>query len=295
MDPIMFTVGPLTVRWYGVFIALGVLLGSLWSLREGKRRGLQGEWLLDIAPYLVFAGIIGARFVYVITSPSAFFGPGGDPVRAFYVWEGGISIHGAVIAIVLMLAFLAKRKGVDLWAHLDLLTPVAALGIVGGRLGNFMNGTDTGGRLTEWSLGFRWPEVGTATWGEFGRLVFGEPLWLFAPPICRTVAFGEPCVVHLTPLYGGLVGVLLALMLVWGFARWLRPGVVFLQFIIWYSVLRSVIEEPFRDNPLLPQVWVNDVAGIGLFTLTQVFSLVIVVVAFLLLRGRSRVGELKRA
>lgn len=295
MDPIMFTLGPLAVRWYGAFIALGVLLGAVWGLREGKRRGLDGEWLLDIAPWLVAAGIVGARLVYVITSPSAFFGPGGNPVRALVVWEGGISIHGAVIAIVAVLVLLARRKRYDPWAYFDLLTPLTALGIIGGRVGNFMNGTDTGGRLTQWGLGFSWPEVGTATWGAFGRVIFGEPLWLFAPPVCRTVPFGDPCIVHLTPAYGGLVGVLLALMLWWGLPRWRVPGTAFLLFLMGYSLLRSVIEEPFRDNPLLPHVFINDAAGIGLFTLTQVISVPVVVVAWLTLRRRQSLKPLKRS
>jgi len=216
-------------------------------------------------------------------------------VRALYVWEGGISIHGAVIAIVLMLVVLARRKRYDPWAYFDLLTPLAALGIIGGRLGNFMNGTDTGGRLTEWGIGFSWPEPGTATWGALGRFLFGEPLWLYAPPVCRTVNFGYPCVVHLAPAYGGMVGVLLALMLWWGLPRWRVPGTAFLQFLLWYSVLRSVIEEPFRDNPLLPQLFVNDAAGIGLLTLTQVFSLPIIVYAWLSLRRRRSLAPLPRA
>jgi phosphatidylglycerol:prolipoprotein diacylglycerol transferase len=294
MDPIMFSLGPLTVRWYGVFIALGVLLGAIWGLREGKRRGLDGEWLLDIAPWLVVAGIIGARLVYVITSPSAFFGADGDPLRAFYVWEGGISIHGAVIAIVAVLTLLARRKRYDPWAYFDLLTPLAALGVIGGRLGNFMNGTDTGGRLTNWGIGFSWPEVGTQTLGAFGRVIFGDPLWLYAPPVCRTIPFGDPCVVHLTPAYGGLVGVLLALMLWWGLPRWRVPGVAFLQFILWYSVLRSLIEEPFRDNPLFLNLYVNASAGIGLLTVTQVFSLPIIVLAWIYLQRFSKRKALPR-
>jgi phosphatidylglycerol---prolipoprotein diacylglyceryl transferase len=294
MDPIMFTLGPLTVRWYGVFIALGVLVGAIWGLREGKRRGLDGEWLLDVAPWLVVAGIIGARFIYVLTSPSAFFGANGDPIRALYVWEGGISIHGAVVAIVAVLVLLARRKRYDPWAYFDLLTPIAALGIIGGRLGNFMNGTDTGGRLTNWGIGFSWPDAGTATWGALGRVLFGDPLWLYAPPVCRTIPFGDPCVVHLTPAYGGLVGVLLALMLWWGLPRWRVPGVAFLQFILWYSVLRSLIEEPFRDNPLLPELFVNDAAGIGLLTLTQLFSLPIIALAWVYLQRRKNLKGLPR-
>ena len=283
MDPIILQIGPLALRWYGVLIALGVVLGAAWTLRAARRRGLDAEWLLDLAPWIVGAGIVGARLVYVVTSPSAFFGPGGDPLRAFFVWEGGISIHGAVLGIVLVLAWRARLKGYDVWRYLDVLAPVAALGIIGGRIGNFMNGTDTGGRLTDWAIGFPWPAPGTPTFGAFGRVVFGEPLWLYAPPVCRTVAFGEPCVVHLTPAYGALVGLLLVGIVAWALARTRVPGAVFLHLVVWYSVLRSVLEEPFRDNPLPWPAYFDAAAGVGLFTLTQVMSVPIVLVALYLL------------
>ncbi|MFN2321924.1 MAG: prolipoprotein diacylglyceryl transferase [Trueperaceae bacterium] len=287
MDPILVTIGPLALRWYGVLIALGVVAGAAWTLRAAAARGLDGEWLLDMAPWMVGAGIVGARLVYVLTSPSAYFGPGGEPLRAFAVWEGGISIHGGIIGIVAVLAWQARRKGYDVWRYLDVLSPIAAFGIIGGRIGNLMNGTDTGGRLTSWPIGFPWPEAGTPTFGAFGRVVFGDPLWQYAPPVCRTVPAGEPCVVHLTPIYGMLVGVLLIGVIAWALARTKTPGAVFLHMVLWYSVLRAVIEEPFRDNPLFWSVYLDPVGGVGLFTLTQLVSVPIVLVAAYLLWTRG--------
>ena len=287
MDPILVTIGPLALRWYGVLIALGVVAGAAWTLRAAAVRGLDGEWLLDMAPWMVGAGILGARLVYVLTSPSAYFGPGGDPLRAFAVWEGGISIHGGIAGIVAVLAWQARRKGYDAWRYLDVLSPIAAFGIIGGRIGNLMNGTDTGGRLTSWPIGFTWPDPGTPTLGAFGRLVFGDPLWQYAPPVCRTVPIGDPCVVHLTPMYGMLVGVLLIAVIAWALARTRAPGAVFLHMVLWYSVLRGVIEEPFRDNPLFWSAYLDPVGGVGLFTLTQLVSIPIVLVAAYLLWTRG--------
>jgi len=291
MDPIIVSIGPLALRWYGVLIALGVVLGAVWALRAARARGLDGEWLLDMAPWMVAAGIVGARLVYVITSPSVYFGPGGEPWRALYVWEGGISIHGALVAVVAVLAWRARLKKYDVWGYLDVLTPVAALGIIGGRIGNFMNGTDTGGRLTDWAIGFAWPAPGTPTLGAFGRVLFGEPLWQYAPPVCRSVPFGDPCVVHLTPAYGALVGLLLVGILAWALARSRVPGAVFLHLILWYSVLRSVLEEPFRDNPLAWNLYLDPVGGVGLLTLTQLASVPIVLIALYFMWTRGASGE----
>lgn len=282
MDPIMLQIGPLAVRWYGFLIALGVFVGATWATRLAKQRGLDPEKLLDMAVWLVIAGIIGARLIYVVTSPSAYFGPGGNPLDALAIWQGGLSIHGGLLGIVLATWLFCRRHKLNMWAYLDVLTPVAGLGIIGGRIGNFMNGTDTGGRLTEWAIGFRWPEPGTPTFGALGRVIFGDNLWQFAPPACATVPVGE-CVVHNTPLYGAIVGALVLLVSLWALRRSRTPGFAFWQTMLWYSIFRSVLEEPFRDNPLMPEVYLNESAGIGLFTLTQVASLFIVLIAGYLL------------
>ena len=293
MDPIMIQLGPLAVRWYGFLIALGVLLGTMWGVREAEKRGLDPEKLLDMAVYLVIAGISGARLVSVVTSPSAYFGEYGNPVDAFKIWQGGISIHGGVLGIVLATWVYSRIHKLNMWAYLDVMAYVGALGIIGGRIGNFMNGTDTGGRLTNWPIGFTWPEEGTQTFGAVGRFIFGSNLWQYQPPVCNTIPAGEPCTMHLTQLYGGLVGVFLIFILMWAFKRSRTPGFVFAHFILWYSVLRTIIEEPFRDNPLTWQVYLNNNAGIGLFTLTQLASFVIILVTlyFLLTMDPDRLDK----
>ena len=285
MDPIMVELGPLALRWYGLLIVAGVLVGSTWSLREARRRDMDADALLDLAPWLVVAGLVGARLVFVVTSPGPFFGPGGDPLSAFAIWQGGISIHGGILGIALALFVLAPRRGLRPWAVLDVLTPIGAFGIIGGRIGNVMNGTDTGGRLTDWPVGVAWPERGTETFGAVGRVIFGDDLWAYAPPICSSVPAGEACVVHLTPVYGALVGVALIPLLAWAFRRSRTPGFVFAWFVLGYSLLRSVIEEPFRDNPLFLPIYENAQAGVGLLTLTQLVSIpLILVAAYALLR-----------
>ena len=280
MDPIMLQVGPLALRWYGFFIALGVLIGTLWATRLAERRGLDPEKLLDMAVWLVITGIIGARLVYVLTSPSAFFGPNGNPLSALYIWQGGISIHGGILGVVFATWIYSRIHNLNMWSYLDVMSPVAGLGIIGGRLGNIMNGTDTAGRLTDWPIGFNWPEPGTETFGAFGRFVFGDNLWAYPPPACLApFSTGETCTIHFTQMYGVVIGVLLTFITVWALRRSRTPGFAFWQMILWYSVLRSVIEEPFRDNPLYWQVYLNNEGGVGLFTLTQIVSVVLVLIA----------------
>lgn len=304
MDPIFLQVGPLAIRWYGLLIAAGVLVGSIVTLRYAARRGLNPEKLLDMAVWLVLAGIVGARLVYVLTSPSAFFGPGGNPLDAFKVWQGGISIHGGVLGVVVACWLFCRKHKLNMWAHLDIMSPIAGFGIIGGRLGNIMNGTDTGGRLTNWPIGFTWPEPGTETLGALGRFVFGQDLWSAFPGVCADGSYIPlwQCAgdivrgpVHFTQLYGVFIGVAVLLITLWALGRTTRPGYAFWQMVLWYSVLRSVFEETFRDNPLMFNVYLADglnESGIGLFTVTQVASVVIIVVAILMIRRSKAQPEL---
>jgi len=298
MDPIMISLGPLAIRWYGFFIAAGVLLGTLWATSEARKRDLDEEKLLDMIIYLVIAGLIGARLVYVLTSPARFFGENGNPIAAFYVWEGGISIHGGILGIMIATWWYSRVHNLNMWAYLDVMTPAGCFGIIGGRLGNFMNGSDTTGRLTGWDIGFTWPEPGTDTFGAFGRVIFGDNMWAGYPGTCSLgsnvslsscLAQGGEIVrgpVHLAQFYGLAVGVILTFIIWWAFRRSQTPGFAFWQFILWYSVLRSIIEEPFRDNPLFWNLYLSEginAPGIGLLTLTQIASIPIILVALFML------------
>jgi phosphatidylglycerol:prolipoprotein diacylglycerol transferase len=296
VDPIFVQLGPLAIRWYGLLIALGVLAGSVMALRYAGRRGLDSEKLLDMALWLVIAGIVGARLVYVLTSPSAYFGPGGNLIDAFKVWQGGISIHGGVIGIMVATWLYARAHKLNMWAYLDVMSPIAGFGIIGGRLGNIMNGTDTGGRLTNWAIGFTWPEPGTQTFGAVGRFLFGSDIWSAFPGVCADGSYiplwqcsGDIVrgPVHFRQMYGVLIGVAVLLITIWALNRSSKPGYAFWQMVLWYSVLRAVVEETFRDNPLLFNVYLADgldKPGIGLFTVTQVASVLIVIAAIWMLQ-----------
>ena len=298
MDPILVQIGPLAIRWYGALIALGAAVGTIWSVRVAKRRGIDPEPLYDMAPWLVLGGLIGARLVFVATSPHAIFDHGGSLWDVFAIWKGGGSIHGGVLGVALAAWIYARNHRLEMWRYLDLLTPVGVLGIIGGRIGNVMNGDDTTGRLTGLPIGVTWPTPGAETFGAVGRLVFGDGLWRAYSGTCdlgsdvawsQCEALGGAIVrgpVHFTQAYGALVGLLLIPLLWWAFRVPRPPGFVFWQFVLWYSVLRAVIEEPFRDNPLAVRLYLSegtDALGIGLLTLTQIASTFLIALAWIVL------------
>lgn len=296
MDPIIIQLGPLALRWYGFLIALGVLIGSSWALFEAKKRNLDTEKLQDMTLWLVLAGLIGARLVYVLTSPAAYFGPDGNPLSAVAIWQGGGSIHGGILGIFVAVWIYSRIHNLNMWAYLDVLTPVGALGVIGGRIGNFMNGTDTTGRVTGWPVGFTWPEPGTQTFGAVGRFMFSENLWANSPQVLvnEQLAYGP---VHLTQIYGVFIGIGLVFILFWAFRRSRAPGFVWWQFLLWYSVLRSVFEETFRDNPIFWNVYHSEginAPGIGAFTLTQLVSIPLILISLYMLLTQHSPEEATR-
>jgi len=145
--------GPIPIRAYALCIIAGIVAAAIITDLRMRRRGAPPWMILDIAVYAVPFGIIGGRIYHVITSPSAYFGENGDPVKALYIWEGGLGIWGAV-ALGALGAWLACRQ---LRAPLALVADSMAVGLpVGqaiGRLGNWFNNELYGGPTTApWGL-----------------------------------------------------------------------------------------------------------------------------------------------
>ena len=145
--------GPIPIRAYALCIIAGIVVAAIITDLRMRRRGAPPWMILDIAVYAVPFGIIGGRIYHVITSPDAYFGEGGDPVKALYIWEGGLGIWGAV-ALGAVGAWLACRQ---LRAPMALVADSMAVGLpVGqalGRLGNWFNNELYGGPTTSpWGL-----------------------------------------------------------------------------------------------------------------------------------------------
>jgi phosphatidylglycerol---prolipoprotein diacylglyceryl transferase len=159
MHPILFHLGPITVRSYGVLLITGFLLGLWRGMRvlqrrmvaepEGSPRRISPDQLFDVAIVGLLLGIVGARILFVILNwaPSAESTTSfaSHPIDAFKIWEGGLSLHGGLIAGVLFLWWWTRRHKVSMLALADVCAPSWALAYVFGRIGCFLNGCCYGG------------------------------------------------------------------------------------------------------------------------------------------------------
>lgn len=124
------------IRWYGLLITIGVILGLYLVIREFKRRNYSIDDALDMAIYVVVSGFIGARLYYVIWEWNSYKD---NPITALYIWNGGLAIYGGVIAGAIALFIYAKIKKYKITTLMDMAAPSLVLAQAIGRWGNFFN------------------------------------------------------------------------------------------------------------------------------------------------------------
>lgn len=90
IDPIIFSIGPFALRWYSLILITAIGIGIWLTAREAERRGFKKDDVYEVAIYIIAGGLIGARLFHVIDHWSHDFAA--NPIRAFYVWEGGLAI-----------------------------------------------------------------------------------------------------------------------------------------------------------------------------------------------------------
>jgi phosphatidylglycerol:prolipoprotein diacylglycerol transferase len=251
---VAFQVGPLVIRWYGILMALAIVVGLLLGNRQAKREKLPADDIITASQWAILAGLVGARLYEVIFNWDYY---GQYPAKIIAVWEGGLAIHGGLILGPLVGAWLAYRWRLPVLKGLDIAAPSLAIGQAIGRWGNFFN-EEAFGRPTE------------------------LPWKLYISPPSRPPGYTQFEHFHPTFLYESLWDLGLFLLLV----AWLRPrlrespGALFFAYIGLYSVGRFAIEGLRLDS-----FWLGD------FRVPQLASLAGVAVAAIGLewtRRRSR-------
>lgn len=131
--------GPLTVRFYALFIIAGIIIATWLTSRRLAERGGQRGVVLDIVLWAVPIGIVGGRFYHVFTHPGDYFYPGADLWKVLYVWEGGLAIFGSILFGAVGAYIGCRRAGIRFLSFADALAPGLLIAQAVGRLGNYFN------------------------------------------------------------------------------------------------------------------------------------------------------------
>lgn len=136
IDPTIFQIGSIAIRWYGVIMAFGFILGLYISVHLAKQRKISKNTIVDYFIYLIPASIIGARLLAVILNYPIYLN---DPLEIFALWHGGMAIHGGIIGAVLVTLYFCKKRDINFYDIADIIVIPLGLGLALGRIGNFIN------------------------------------------------------------------------------------------------------------------------------------------------------------
>ncbi|GAK57425.1 prolipoprotein diacylglyceryl transferase [Candidatus Vecturithrix granuli] len=238
MHPIIFQIGPLQVRYYGLMYAIGILC-ALYLVRHEVRRKqipLSDDDIMNFVMLPVIGGIIGARLYYVIFSWEHYRQNLGEIVK---VWHGGLAIHGGILGGVLVGWWLTRRHHLSFWQIADVSAPPLILAQALGRFGNLMNG-DAHGLPTSMPWGLVFPPESIA-----GAQYPGIPL-------------------HPTMIYE-MISNLSIFLLLWSIRKTPRKdGFLFCVYLLLYSVGRFIISFFRADSLMLGPFRIAHVVSIAL-------------------------------
>ena len=142
MNPVLIDLGIITIYWYSVCVFLGLLVGGILILRETKRMKINEENIINLILWIIVFGVIGSRLYYVMFNFDYY---SKNLIEIFKIWEGGLAIHGALIAGLIVTIVYTKRRRISTFKILDILVVGLIIGQAIGRWGNFFNGEAHGG------------------------------------------------------------------------------------------------------------------------------------------------------
>lgn len=240
MNEYVFEIGGYGIRWYSFLILVGAFLALIMFLHEGKKFNLSKDFLFNLFFWTIIIGFIGARLYYVAFNFRSYQK---DPISIFKIWEGGLAIHGGIIAGAITMFLYCKRYNVKFFRITDVAVPCLFLAQALGRWGNFFNGEAYGGiipleKLTNLHL----PQF--IIDGMYIDGFYREPTFLYESFFC---------------LIGFLIIIIIRRF------KYIKVGTLTSFYLMYYAVLRFIIESMRSDSLMLGGLKVAQIISVLMF------------------------------
>ena len=255
MDPVMFSILGIDIQWYSVLILIGIIIGVILLEREAKKFNYPKDLIFNMAFWAIIIGIIGARLYYVIFNFSYY---SNNLLEIFAIWNGGLAIHGGIIAGVITVIFFAKKYHLNFLKLLDMAAPSLILAQAIGRWGNFFNSEAHGIATTYANLKDLFVPEFVINGMNIGG-VYYLPTFYFESLWC---------------LLGFIILLIIRRM------KYIKIGATTCIYLMWYSLGRFFIE-----------AWRTDSLMLGGFKVAQIISIILFIVGLGYLIYLSRKGK----
>ncbi|MCI5732896.1 MAG: prolipoprotein diacylglyceryl transferase [Tenericutes bacterium] len=247
MNPVALKLGNLTVTWYAIFILSGIIVAYILINKESKKYNISSSFVSNLIFWCVIFGIIGARIYYVLFNLDYYMQ---DPIEIIKIWNGGLAIHGGIIAGIITLVVYCKKYKINILK----MTDIACVGVIIaqaiGRWGNFFNGEAHGGIVSRTFLeNLHLPNF----------IIEGMHIgkYYYAP----------------TYLYESVLNVIgfILLIIIRKFKK-IKLGNITALYLIWYGIVRFIIESMRTDSLLL-----------GNMKIAQLISIIMIIIGIIML------------
>lgn len=245
MNPILLKIGNITIYWYSIMILIGFLIASYLITKESKKFNIKKEIITDMLFYTIIIGILGARLYYVIFNLDYY---SKNILDIFKVWEGGLAIHGGIIAGAIFIIIYTKKKNLNTLKILDICVPGLLIGQALGRWGNFFN-QEAHGPITPIDKLKYLPKF-----IQKGMYIDGNyymPTFLYESILC-------------------IIGLIIILIIRRKLK--LKNGQITGFYLIWYGIIRFIIES-FRTDSLM----------LSILKQAQIISIIMIIIGVILI------------
>ena len=237
MNSVVINLGSISITWYSLCILFGIILAYIIINKEAKKYNISTNFITDLMFWCICFGILGARIYYVLFNLDYY---SNAPIEVIKIWNGGLAIHGGIIAGLITLIIYCKKENVSILRITDIVTPGLIVAQAAGRWGNFFNAEAHGGIVTRAFLEkLHIPEF-IINGMKIGGTYY-HPTFLYESLLC---------------LLGFLV-----IILIRRYVR-VKKGNITSIYFIWYGIIRYFIESLRTDSLMLGNVKMAQVISI---------------------------------